>query len=108
MRYYVCCRKHPQEKVFLRFEGSQPSTRNEIPLSAFTVRCPKTGELELYGPMDVLVEAGSSLPLAGSAVGALLFLFAPLAGVVGTIAGLLGGASREADQVKRFNNSEFT
>jgi len=105
MRYFVVCREHPHEKVFLGFEGAQPSTREEIPLAAFSVRCPQTNESAVYGREDVMAEAGSALPLAGSAVGALLFLFAPLAGVVGTIAGYLGGASREADQVKRFNES---
>jgi len=106
MRLYVVCHSHPDEKIYLRLEGKIPEVRSDIPFGSFIVECPTSGKRASYLVSDVMAEEGATLPLVGSAVGALLFLFAPLAGLVGAVAGLLGGAKKEAELVKRFNGSE--
>ena len=106
MRFYVTCHDHPDEKVFLRFEGDAPHVRGDIPYDFFTVECPTSGNRFSYSVSEIMAEEGAALPLAGSAVGALLFLFAPLAGLVGTVAGLFGGAAKESELVRKFNESE--
>jgi hypothetical protein len=104
VRYYVKCRDHPEEKIYVRL-GGEPATRSDIPFKLFTIACPTSGSPFAYCARDIVAEEGAALPLTGTAVGALLFIFAPLAGVVGAIAGFLGGADKERKRVTEFNES---
>ena len=107
MRFYVVCHDHPDEKIYLKFEGDAPEVRGDISFDSFTVACPASGNRSVYSVSEVMAEEGATLPVAGSAVGALLFLFTPIAGLVGTIAGLFGGVAKERDRVKTFNESRI-
>ena len=104
MRYYVKCRDHPEEKVYLRLEN-EPLVRASIPFDHFTISCPTTGASRIYSSKEIHAEEGAALPLTGTAVGALLFIFAPLAGIVGAVVGFLGGADKERTRVAEFNQS---
>lgn len=104
MRYYVQCRVHHEEKIYLRLDDT-PLARQEIPYERFTLTCPTDGTVHHYSRDEILAEEGASLPLTGSAVGALLFIFAPLAGIVGAVAGFLGGTDKEKKRVADFNTS---
>jgi len=104
LRYYVRCREHPEEKVYLRLEN-EPLVRASIPFDHFTIPCPTTGTNLIYSSEEIRAEEGAALPLTGTAVGALLFIFAPLAGIVGAVAGFLGGADKERRRVAEFNKS---
>ena len=104
MRYFVNCRHHPEEKIYLNLVGS-PAKRSDIPYEAFSAACPTSGRLAAYSTSEIVSEPGTSLPLLGTAVGALLFAFTPLAGLIGSVAGLFGGAERERKRVEEFNSS---
>ena len=104
MRYFVKCRVHRDEKVYLRLEDN-PDTRADLDFASFNVACPRSGSISLYSTSEIIAEPGVELPLLGTAVGALLFVFTPVAGLIGSIAGLFGGTDREKRRVEGFNKS---
>jgi hypothetical protein len=105
MRFYVHCKQHPQERIYLRFAGREPQQRIEVPLHFFRAQCNITNEFNHYTTGDVFAEEGAQLPLTGAGLGALLFFINPISGIIGTIIGLFGGQSTEEDRVRRFNSS---
>lgn len=105
MRLYVNCQDHPEEKIYIQFRGDEPQHRNDIALSVFRVRCSITGEYNQYTSDDVIAEEGAQLPIAGAVLGALLFFVNPIAGLIGTIAGGVGGKISEEEKVNTFNGS---
>ena len=102
MKYYVYCREHPQEKIYIDF-GKEISTKDEIPYPCFSLKCPTSNNAFTYNANDVMAEIGTAL--GGALVGALLFLIDPVLGLVGTVMGLLGKTKIEQDKVIKFNNS---
>lgn len=101
MRFYVTCKPNPQERIYVSFERS-PVTRQDIPAN-FPLKC-KNGQEDNYTNKDVSAEIGIE-PLAGGILGGLLFLIDPLLGLVGAIAASAGTMVKEADKVKKFNES---
>ena len=102
MRFYVKCRIHPNERIYIRFER-EPQTKNEIPFWTFQMTCPQ-GHPDTYYRNEVIAEMGLE-PIGGAILGGLLFLVDPLAGVIGASAGLFGMAAHEEEKVRRFNES---
>ena len=74
MRYYVKCRDHPEEKIYVRL-GGESATRFGILFRRFTIAFPTSGNPFAYSASDVLAEEGGALPLTATPVGALLFIF---------------------------------
>lgn len=101
MQYYVICRQHPNEKVYVRFT-TPPETRSEVPAS-FQATCGK-GHQNTYYRAEVVAEVGLE-PWVGGLVGGLLFFVDPIAGVMGATAGYTAVLKVETDKVKRFNES---
>ncbi|MHB1645908.1 MAG: hypothetical protein ACYCSW_05290 [bacterium] len=102
MKYYVFCKEHSQEKIYIDF-GKEISTKDEIPYSCFSLKCPTTNNSYNYNANEVMAEAGTAL--GGALVGALLFLIDPVLGLIGSVAGLLSKTKIEDDKVLKFNNS---
>lgn len=101
MRYFVWCKVHPQEKIYINFQN-QPKTRADIPPS-FTLKCPR-GSTSLYSNRDVQAEIGGTA-IAGALLGALLFVVDPVLGILGAITGGAIGGSAEKQAVDNFNKS---
>lgn len=102
MRFFVWCKSHEQEKIYINFQAPIPKVRSDIN-SAFNLTCPR-GVTNLYTNREVNAEMGSA-SLAGAAVGGLLFLLDPILGILGAILGGTISASAEKENVDRFNNS---
>lgn len=102
MRFFVWCKTHAQEKVYINFQQPFPKVRSDINYQ-FSVTCPRKST-SLYFNRDVFAEMGSA-SLAGAAVGGLLFLIDPILGILGLILGGTISASAEKDAVDKFNNS---
>ena len=102
MRFFAWCKSHPQEKVYISFQGEPPKTRSDIPYS-FNLKCPN-GSINQFTNKDVQAEMGSA-SLAGAAIGGLLFLLDPILGILGGVLGGTISASAEKDNVDKFNNS---
>jgi len=102
MRYFVWCKVHPGEKIYINFQN-QPKTRSEIP-SLFSLKCPK-GSTSIYSNRDVQAEIGETA-IAGALLGALLFVIDPVLGLLGAITGGAIGGLSEKQSVDNFNNSE--
>ena len=102
MRFYVTCKYHPQERIYVTFQ-QEPVTRARVP-RVFTLKCPSMPNLATsYFPNDVYAEVGP--PIGGALVGALLFLVDPLLGLAGMIIGATIHGQSEQDRVRNFNNS---
>lgn len=101
MRYFVWCKVHNQEKIYINFKN-QPKTRAEIP-STFTLKCPR-GAISSYSNHDVQAEIGSTA-IAGALLGALLFVVDPILGIIGALTGGVIGGSAESQEVDKFNKS---
>lgn len=102
MKYYVFCKEHPEEKIYINF-GKEIATKNDVPFSCFSLTCPTNNLSHTYNINNVKAEEGFAL--GGAFIGALLFLVDPVLGLIGAIAGLLGMAKNEHDKVEKFNNS---
>ena len=102
MRFFAWCKSHPQEKVYINFQGQSPKTRSDITYS-FSLKCPR-GSINWYTNREVQAEMGSA-SLAGAAIGGLLFLLDPILGIIGAVLGGTISASAEKDSVDKFNNS---
>jgi len=101
MRYFVLCKVHTGEKIYIYFQN-QPKTRSEIPYS-FSLKCPK-GSTSIYSNRDVQAEIGGTA-IVGFLLGALLFVIDPALGLLGAITGGAIGGSAEKRDVDNFNNS---
>ncbi len=102
MRFFAWCKTHPQEKVYINFQGQAPKTRADVTYS-FNLTCPR-GSTNWYTNRDVQAEMGSA-SLAGAAVGGLLFLLDPILGILGAVLGGTISASAEKENIDKFNNS---
>jgi hypothetical protein len=101
MRFYVHCKSNPQELIYVSFEN-KPVTRQDIPVN-FSLKC-RNGQIANYTNRDVFAEIGTE-PLVGGLLGGLFFLIDPLIGLGAAIAALVGTGIKEADKVKKFNES---
>ena len=102
MRFYVICKSNPQERIYVSFDKKIIETRMDLP-SQFYLTC-KNGEKFPYSNKDVFAEVGFE-PLGGALIGSLLFFIDPLIGLIGTILGATGSATKETAKVNKFNNS---
>lgn len=100
MRFYVNCRYHKGEKIYIQF-ATVPKVRSQIP--PFEVTCPQ-GFKETYYKDDVFAELGPAF-VGGAIVGGLLFLLDPILGILGVILGGLGVGATEQSAVDNFNKS---
>jgi hypothetical protein len=105
MRYYVICRGHGGEKVYITFQGRQPTVRGEISASAYEITCPQ-GSTSIYSRMDIMAEA-DILPaiVLGGGAGLILSILDPLVGIAGGGAVFSGMVADEEKKVKQFNES---
>lgn len=101
MRYFVWCKVHPEEKIYINFQ-KQPQTRAEIP-QVFSLKCPR-GVTSSYSNRDVQAEMGGTA-IAGALLGALLFVVDPVLGIIGALTGGAIGGSAEKQAVDKFNKS---
>ena len=104
MRYYVLCKDHPDEKIYVRLTD-EPKTRDAIPFEWFTMSCTSSGVQHTYLTDEIVAEKGTALPLAGGLLGAVLYLVSPVAGIVGALVGAAKGTRTEEDRVRQFNSS---
>ena len=104
MKYYVFCKEHPQEKIYIDFNNVEISVKDDVPYPCFTLSCPTTNHRNVYNANEVQAEAG--IVLGGALVGGLLFLIDPVLGLIGSIAGLIGMTKKEQDRVRKFNSSD--
>ena len=102
MRFYVRCRVHQNERIYITFQ-SEPQTRSDIQQETFQLICPQ-GRPDVYFKAEIIAEVGLE-PIGGAILGGILFLVDPLAGVLGASLGLFGVAAREQEKVRRFNGS---
>ncbi|MEM4068145.1 MAG: hypothetical protein QXV17_14940 [Candidatus Micrarchaeaceae archaeon] len=100
MRFFVYCKYHSGEKIYIQFT-TVPQVRSQIP--PFNATCPQ-GYTAPYNKDDVIAEAGPAV-VGGAVVGALLFLLDPVLGILGAILGGLGVGAAEQAAVERFNKS---
>ena len=101
MRFYVMCRFHGGERIYITFQR-QPRTRSEIPVT-FNLTCP-TGVASVYTNREVIAEVGAAA-VGGAVLGGLLFLIDPLLGLAGMILGAAGANQAEQQSVDAFNQS---
>ena len=101
MRFYVKCKIHQTEKIYLKFD-KEPQSRANVPLS-FTATCP-SGIQQLFTNQEVIAEVGIE-PIAGAILGGLLFFIDPVLGLIGLFGGLIGVNANEQQKVDNFNGS---
>ncbi|MCL4546768.1 MAG: hypothetical protein M1576_03385 [Deltaproteobacteria bacterium] len=104
MRYFVHCKEHPEEKIYVDF-GKQIFDKNELDYPCFSLACPKSGNTHTYSLNEISAEPG--VAIGGGILGALLFFLDPIAGIIGTITGLAAGLKNEQEKVEKFNNSLY-
>jgi hypothetical protein len=102
MRFYVICRVHPNEKIYINLANA-PTVRNDIQATPFQLTC-GSNHTDTYSRQEVLAEIGLA-PVGGLILGSVLFLIDPIIGIVGASAGLFGLAAAEQERVRRFNES---
>lgn len=102
MKFFVWCKTHAQEKVYINFQPPLPKVRSNIPYT-FNLTCPR-GSINRYSNREVFAEMGNA-SLAGAAIGGLLFLLDPILGILGAVLGGTISASAEKESVDKFNNS---
>jgi len=102
MKFFVWCKTHGQEKVYINFQAPLPKVRSDI-TPTFNLTCPK-GNINWYSNREVFAEMGNA-SLAGAAIGGLLFLLDPILGILGAVLGGTISASAEKESVDKFNNS---
>ena len=101
MRFYVMCRTHPNEKIYIKFE-QEPQTRAEVP-TYFSATC-SSGIQHQYINTEVIAEIGADkIGIAGLLTIA-AFLIDPIFGIVGILGSTTYGAM-EKSKVDKFNNS---
>ena len=100
MRFFVNCKYHRGEKIYVQFV-TPPQVRSQVP--PFNATCPQ-GFTTIYDRNDVFAELGPAF-VGGAIVGALLFLLDPILGILGVILGGLGVGAAEQTAVDNFNKS---
>ena len=100
MRFYVYCKSHLGEKIYVQFP-TPPQLRSQVP--PFNAKCSQ-GSTHIYYNGDVFAELGPAV-IGGVVVGALLFLLDPILGILGMILGGLGVGAADQAAVDKFNNS---
>ena len=105
MKYYVFCKTHNEERIYVTFSNPPPKVRAEIPAPVYQITCPK-GSVSFYSKMDIIAEV-EVLPAAivGLGAGLILSLLDPLVGVAGGGAAFSGMMADEEKKVKEFNQS---
>lgn len=101
MRFYVLCKYHNNEKIYLKFD-KEPQVRSDIP-PYFNVTCPN-GIADNHQNSEVKAEMGLE-PIGGAILGGILFIVDPLLGIAGAGLGLFGMIKKETDKVEKFNKS---
>jgi hypothetical protein len=101
MRFYVICRIHPNEKIYIKFEP-EPQTRAEIPIY-FSATCP-IGIQNKYTNSEVIAEIGAEKIGLAALVTIGAFLIDPVLGILSILGSTAYGAS-EKSKVDKFNNS---
>lgn len=101
MRYFVQCRTHPEERVYITFKPEQqPPDRSQV-AAQFWLKC-NLGALNIYRREEVFAEPGPTW-LVGAAVGALMFFLDPIVGIAAAIGGAVGVRATEEAAAQRFN-----
>lgn len=105
MKYYVFCKTHNGERIYINFAIPRPKVRADIPAPVYQITCPQ-GSMSFYSKMDIIAEA-EILPAAivGVGAGLILSLLDPLVGVAGGGAAFSGIMADEEKRVKEFNQS---
>ena len=107
MKYYVFCKEHPQEKIYIDFTDItiKITVKNDIPYHYFTLWCHSNNHINVYNVNEIQAEKG--IVLGGALVGSLLFIIDPILAFIDLIAAVLGIRKKEQNKVKKFNNSRY-
>ena len=107
MKYYVFCKEHLQEKIYIDFSNItiKISVKNDIPYHYFTLWCHYTNCLNVYDVNEIQAEKGFAL--GGALIGSLLFIIDPILAFIDLIKRLTGISKKEQDKIKKFNNSIY-
>ena len=105
MKYYVICKTHNGEKIYINFANPQPKVRAEIPAPLYEITCPQDSS-SFYSKMDIKAEVDLLPVIIATGGGAILLsLLDPLIGVFGGGAIFSGMTAEEERKVKEFNQS---
>ena len=107
MKYYVFCKEHAQEKIYIDFSNItiKIAVKNDIPYHYFTLFCHSNNHINVYDVNEIQAERG--FVLGGALIGGLLFIIDPILGFIDLIKGLIGISKKEQEKVKKFNNSIY-
>lgn len=101
MKFFVYCKDHSNEKIYLDFGDNKILSKNDICYDNFKVKCKTTKKEYIYNINEISAEPG--VQLSGVFVGAFLFVIDPILGFIDLFKKIFKMNKKELILVKNFN-----